>query len=241
MDNRGSKSIINSYNPTSQKKFVIVKEQRVDGSRYFNNVFKVYSNGFRKKLSSQNPFSKHNSQCKNYSTFNKCNSINLDPLFVTGFIDAEGSFLVTISKSISNRTGWNIQLRFKISLHKKDLPVLIKLQSFFSGVGKIDKAGKDRDSFSYTITSLNDIITQIIPHFDKYPLESQKKADYELFKRVVNKMKNKEHLTNIGLQEIVNIRASLNLGLSTTLKEAFPNTVPVNKPFIENQITPNPQ
>ena len=48
MDNRGSKS--DSY--TS------VKEQRVDGSWYKKNsfVFKVYSNGYRKILSSQNPF-----------------------------------------------------------------------------------------------------------------------------------------------------------------------------------------
>ena len=34
-----------------------VKEQRVDGSWCKKNIaLKVYSNGFRKKLSSQNPF-----------------------------------------------------------------------------------------------------------------------------------------------------------------------------------------
>jgi hypothetical protein len=48
MDNRGSKSDI----------YMSVKEQRVDGSWYKRNsfVFKVYSNGFRKILSNQNPF-----------------------------------------------------------------------------------------------------------------------------------------------------------------------------------------
>ena len=48
MDNRGSKSDI----------YMSVKEQRVDGSWYKRNsfVFKVYSNGYRKILSSQNPF-----------------------------------------------------------------------------------------------------------------------------------------------------------------------------------------
>jgi hypothetical protein len=33
-----------------------------------------------------------------------------------------------------------------------------------------------------------------------------------------------EHLKEVGLQSIINIRASLNLGLSEVLKTAFPNT-----------------
>jgi hypothetical protein len=38
-----------------------------------------------------------------------------------------------------------------------------------------------------------------------------------------------EHLTVEGLQSIVNIRASLNKGLSPALLEAFPNSVPVSR------------
>lgn len=41
------------------------------------------------------------------------------------------------------------------------------------------------------------------------------------------KMVKGEHLTIEGLQSIVNIRASLNKGLSPALQEAFPNHVPV--------------
>ena len=36
-----------------------------------------------------------------------------------------------------------------------------------------------------------------------------------------------EHLKEVGLQSIINIRASLNLGLSEVLKTAFPNTIPI--------------
>ena len=43
-------------------------------------------------------------------------------------------------------------------------------------------------------------------------------------------MLNKEHNTYEGLQDIVNIRSSLNLGLSNELKKAFPGTVPQIKP-----------
>jgi len=58
MDYRGSKSEIKLPQP----KQISVKEQRVDGSWYSKtnkkgfNVFKVYSNGPRKRLSNQNPF-----------------------------------------------------------------------------------------------------------------------------------------------------------------------------------------
>lgn len=44
-----------------------------------------------------------------------------------------------------------------------------------------------------------------------------------------------------GIQNIVNIRASMNNGLSVVLKEAFPNTIPVIKPLIVNQEMPAPE
>lgn len=62
----------------------------------------------------------------------------------------------------------------------------------------------------------------IIPHFDKYPLITKKHEDYILFREVVMIMHKKEHLTNEGIQTIVNIRATLNKGLTPVLKEAFP-------------------
>jgi hypothetical protein len=39
-------------------------------------------------------------------------------------------------------------------------------------------------------------------------------------------MLNKEHNTLEGIQKIVNLRASLNTGLSNDLKEAFSMTIP---------------
>jgi hypothetical protein len=60
-------------------------------------------------------------------------------------------------------------------------------------------------------------------HFLKYPLLSQKQVDFFLFKAVVELVNANEHLTLLGLQKIVNIKASLNKGLPESLKEAFPN------------------
>jgi len=53
-------------------------------------------------------------------------------------------------------------------------------------------------------------LARIIDHFEKYPLITQKRADYEIFKQVFYLIYRKEHLTLPGLQEIVAIKASMN-------------------------------
>ena len=79
----------------------------------------------------------------------------------------------------------------------------------------------------------------IIPHFFfliKYLLITKKHADYLLFREVVMIMSRKEHLTDIGIQTIINIRATMNRGLTPALIEAFPETVMVKRALVENPI-----
>lgn len=101
---------------------------------------------------------------------------------------------------------------FTINLHKKDVELLKNIKTYFGEVGRISK--ERNDCIDFTISSLNQILTQVIPHFDKYPLNTKKRADYLLFKEAVMIMKLKEHLTVNGLQAIINLRASLNKGLT---------------------------
>jgi len=83
------------------------------------------------------------------------------------------------------------------------------------------------------VTSRQDLIKVVIPHFEKYPLLTQKRADFELFKLVIELISKKEHLTIKGLAKIISIRASMNLGLSNVLKTAFPDTFLVDRPKVE--------
>jgi len=113
------------------------------------------------------------------------------------------------------------------------------IQSYFGGIGSIVKEhGKDTSQF--VVTSIKQITTVILPHFDNYPLITKKSADYLLFKKAVNLMNNKEHLTMEGLRKIIAIKASINLGLSDKLKAAFPNTIPAPRPLTVDQKIPNP-
>ncbi len=146
----------------------------------------------------------------------------LDPYYVTGFSDGEACFYVCITKSKTYKIGWQVQACFSFGLGKRDRALLGEIQSYFGGVGKIKPQGQT--GYQYMVRSLRDLTDVVIPHFDKYPLLSQKQVDFELFKRVVDLMNRLEHLNPAGLQQIINIKALMNLGLSDELKKAFPNT-----------------
>jgi hypothetical protein len=125
-------------------------------------------------------------------------------------------------------------------LHKKDLDLLKSIKAYFGGVGIISE-NKLKDMCAFRVSSPKQILEQILPHFDKYSLVTKKHIDYLLFKNIVEIMLNKKHLTENGLQEIVNLRASLNLGLSDKLKKAFPKTIPVERQIFTKQQIPHPQ
>jgi hypothetical protein len=86
---------------------------------------------------------------------------------------------------------------------------------------------------NYSIDSIKDL-NNLILYLEKYPLLTQKAADLLLFKKAVELVNNKAHLTLEGLEKIVNIKASMNLGLSDMLISEFPGYVPVERPVINN-------
>jgi hypothetical protein len=159
---------------------------------------------------------------KNSSFVGDWCTIEINPYFITGFTDAEGCFMVSIYKRIENKVGWQIKPEFKIGLHSKDLHILERIQSYL-GVGKIITKGT-RTSFE--VKNLQEISEVIIPHFELYPLISEKFADYCLFKSTVELILRKQHLSKEGLIKIVSLKSSLNLGLSPDLEKSFPVIVP---------------
>ena len=123
-------------------------------------------------------------------------------------------------------------------MHEKDKVLLEQIKNYF-GVGNITKHYKNK-ILIYRISSTKDLI-KVIDHLDKYPLITQKLADYELFKQGYNLVINKQHLILSGLQKIVALKASMNLGLSDYLKTAFPDVIPKIRPLVENKTIADPQ
>jgi len=142
-----------------------------------------------------------------------------------------------ISKDSKRPLGYVITVAFEIALDVKDLDTLKGLQSYF-GVGGIYK--HVGNMMRYKVSSTKDLTNVIIPHFDKYPLLSQKGADFEILKSAIQII-NKGVVSPEQLQALVNLRASLNRGLSSNLQALFPETVPVKRrviPFVASSLHP---
>ena len=55
----------------------------------------------------------------------------------------------------------------------------------------------------YEVRSLNDLIEKIIPHFEKFPLLSDKQNDFNYFKKVCFFMQRNLHTEKTGLKKIL--------------------------------------
>lgn len=139
----------------------------------------------------------------------------------------------------NSRTGFTIKICYNITLHSRDLFILEQIKAYFGGIGNVSVQHTNNRCY-YEVQSLDDILNYVLPHFDQYPLVSNKLGDYILFREIVLIMQDKGHLTESGLQEIMNRRATLNFGLSDALKEAFPLTKPVLRPVIPESKIPHP-
>jgi hypothetical protein len=64
--------------------------------------------------------------------------------------------------------------------------------------------------------------------------------DFILFKEIIDLIEKKEHLTPEGLNKILSIKASMNKGLSYSLKKSFAKIIPVARYIIEGPENINP-
>ena len=106
----------------------------------------------------------------------------LNPWYISGIVDGEGCWTVSISKNANRGAGYIVCVSFEIALDSKDLNILKYMLAYFT-VGSIYK--HSNNMMRYKVSSVKDIITNIIPHFDKYNLFTDKRNDFELFKKVI--------------------------------------------------------
>ena len=221
MEYRGSKSGI-----------IPVKEQRVDGNRWFKPIhWRCTLMGCENSYQIKFPSKQLNK--KFFSSIPKA----LNPWFITGLIDGEGSFYITIFRNNEYKLGWQVQAIFSITLHSRDEYLLLQLQNYFCGIGSL---GRQKNAVKYSVAGIKDLKTILIPHFEKYNLLTQKGADFILFKQVVEIINNKAHLTLDGLYQIINIKASMNFGIKNKFKKEFSKIIPVERQIICTNNIPNP-
>lgn len=112
-------------------------------------------------------------QCRRYST-KTTYTVELNPFYISGFVDGEGCFIVNITIDPKRTLGVRIIPSFLIKLDRRDTALIYRIKKYFK-VGSIRISG----SFVvYSVSSLKDLINVIIPHFDMYPLITKKKSRF---------------------------------------------------------------
>lgn len=130
----------------------------------------------------------------------------LNPFYITGFTEGEGSFYVGILPRKMNQ-GFEVRPSFSLSQNEKDKELIETLIDFFE-CGFV-RYSKSDQTFKYEVRSLEDLQSKIIPHFEKYQLQGRKQNDFVTFKKVIEIMKINKHLQKEGLHQIAGLALSM--------------------------------
>ena len=133
----------------------------------------------------------------------------LNPHYVSGFVDGQGCFSVQIGARKEFRLGIEVRPSFSVSQGSSSRDLIEKISLFFNSANSNIRA--DQHVVIYETRKLKHILTEVIPHFERYPLASNKQNDFLKFRRVCSMLKQKDHLTKDGIKDILKIAYSMNL------------------------------
>ena len=128
--------------------------------------------------------------------------------YISGYVDGEGCFTVSISPRAKLLAGWEVRPSFSVSQNGDRAEVLHALHEHF-GCGSIRPDRSDK-TLKWETRRLEDILEQVIPHFERYPLLSGKRLDFERFAAVCRLQAAGAHRTKDGLVRIVELTRGMN-------------------------------
>jgi hypothetical protein len=98
--------------------------------------------------------------------------------YLSGYADGEGCFCVSFNRSRRHRFGWEIRPSFSVSQNGDRAEVLELFQRVL-GCGTLRPDRSDR-TLKFETRSVSDLAAKVIPQFERYPLLSSKRNDFEV-------------------------------------------------------------
>ena len=137
-------------------------------------------------------------------------SLGLDdlPSYISGFVDGEGCFTVSIAPRPTLVVGWEVRPSLSVSQNGDRSEVLLLMQRYFE-CGSLRPDRSDQ-TIKWECRSLAPLLTRVVPHFRAYPLLSGKQRDFEAFADICERMSRGEHRHRSGLVEIVRLAGDMN-------------------------------
>jgi hypothetical protein len=134
--------------------------------------------------------------------------------------DGDGSFWVSIVPNIKLKIGYEIKPEYSIVASKNpaNYKLMVLINSFFNGIGSI-RVNKNTSMYEYKIqgrrTPQNCLF--VMQHFLAYPLMTHRLVNFTLWCKVLKLIETKEHLTVVGFNKILSIKAAFPRSLNITL------------------------
>jgi hypothetical protein len=139
--------------------------------------------------------------------------------WVVGFVDGEGCFSIGFVRQQRRadrsgyKTGYQVTHEFVVTQGERSLACLHELHEFF-GVGQViinNRYDNHREHLHrYVVRRRADLLETVIPFFQRHPLRSSKREDFEKFVRCVELVVAGLHRTPAGLIEIAEIVQTMN-------------------------------
>jgi hypothetical protein len=136
------------------------------------------------------------------------------PSWLSGFTDGEGCFLISFNKNASFHLKLEVRPSFSIgqgkhrTSYKSQTHILKRIESYFK-CGSVRKYKRD-GMMKYEVRNLSSLCDIIIPHFEKYPLLTQKEEDFHKFKEICLMMRSNLHRNEQGLKTIIDLACDMN-------------------------------
>ena len=133
--------------------------------------------------------------------------------YIAGFVDGEGSFHVAVQRNPSTRIGWQLVPEFHVSQDAQRSEVLDLIRGHL-GCGYIreNHRGSRDTTLVFVVRRRDDLLTKIIPFFERNPLVSSKQQEFLVFAQVVRAMQDREHLAEAGFARLKMLALTMNGG-----------------------------
>jgi hypothetical protein len=130
------------------------------------------------------------------------------PNYISGLVQADGSFFVTISKNPKSRYGLRIRATFTITQNLDSIGILQQVQSYFK-CGNVF-INEKRGSAEFVVNSIPDLQRWIIPHFISYPLHCSKQRSFLIFLSIVDILDKKAHYNKEVFASLIQMAFTMN-------------------------------
>jgi len=137
----------------------------------------------------------------------------INPWYIVGFVEGEGTFHVAFYRDPRMKQRIKVIPEFHINQSYLRISTLKEIQNYFGcGYIKANHKKSNRDTtYVYIVRDRMDLLNNIIPFFEQYPLRSIKQESFKKFAYIITMINLGKHREKNGIKRIINLAYQMNV------------------------------